>query len=52
MQRTRQEDYVLKAWHEKTCIKQYNKQGVGLRTETSTHDVREFGIKKGLFHLP
>lgn len=52
MQRTRQEDYVLKAWHKKTYIKQYNKQGVGLRTETTTHDVREFGIKKGLFHLP
>ena len=52
MQRTRQEDYVLKAWHKKTYIKQYNKQGLGLRTETSTHDVREFGIKKGLHHLP
>jgi hypothetical protein len=52
MQRTRQEDYVLKAWHKKTYIKQYNKQGVGLRTETSTHDVREFGIKKALHHLP
>jgi hypothetical protein len=50
MQRTRQEDYVLKAWHRKTYIKQYNKQGAGLRTETSTHDVREFGMKKGL-HL-
>lgn len=52
MQRTRQEDYVLKAWHKKTYIKQYNKQGLGLRTETSTHDVREFGIKKALCHLP
>jgi hypothetical protein len=52
MQRTRQEDYVLKAWHKKTYIKQYNKQGIGLRTETSTHDVREFGIKKGLHNLP
>ncbi len=52
MQRTRQEDYCLKAWHKKTYIKQYNKQDVGLRTETSTHDVREFGIKKGLHHLP
>ena len=52
MQRTRQEDYVLKAWHKKTYIKQYNKQGVGLRTETSTHDVREFGIKKAIHHLP
>jgi hypothetical protein len=37
MQRTQQEDYCLKAWHKKTYIKQYNKQGVGLRTETSTH---------------
>lgn len=52
MQRTRQEDYCLKAWHKKTYIKQYNKQDVGLRTETSTHDVREFGMKKGLHHLP
>jgi hypothetical protein len=52
MQRTQQEDYCLKAWHKKTYIKQYNKQGVGLRTETSTHDVREFGIKKKLSNLP
>lgn len=52
MQRTRQEDYVLKAWHKKTYIKQYNKQGTGPRTETTTHDVREFGIKKALHHLP
>lgn len=52
MQRTRQEDYCLKAWHKKTYIKQYNKQGFGLRTETSTHDVREFGLKKNLWNLP
>ena len=52
MQRTRQEDYVLKAWHKRTYIKQYNKQGIGLRTETTTHDVREFGIKKALHQLP
>ena len=32
--------------------KQYNKQYAGLLTETSTHDVREFGMKKGLRHLP
>lgn len=51
MQRTQQEDYCLKAWHKKTYIKQYNKQGSGLRTETSTHDVREFGTKKGLKNL-
>jgi hypothetical protein len=50
--RTRQEDYCLKAWHKKTYIKQYNKQGVGLRTETCTHDVREFGTKKALRNLP
>lgn len=25
MQRTRQEDYVLRAWHKKTNIQQYNK---------------------------
>ena len=49
--RTRQEDYCLKAWHKKTYIKQYNKQGAGLRTETCTHDVREFGTKKGLKNL-
>ena len=52
MQRTRQEDYVLKAWHKKTNIKQYNKQGVGLRTETTSYDVREFGTSKGLHKLP
>ena len=51
MQRTLQEDYCLKAWHKKTYIKQYNKQDAGLRTETSTHDVREFGTKKGLHNL-
>ena len=52
MQRTRQEDYVLKAWHKRTNIKQYNKQGVGLRTETTSYDVREFGCSKGLHKLP
>ncbi len=52
LQRTEQQDYCMKAWHKKTYIKQYNKQDAGLRTETSTHDVREFGIKKGLHHLP
>lgn len=52
MQRTQQQDYCLKAWHKKTYIKQYNKQGVALRTETSSHDVREFGIKKKLSNLP
>jgi hypothetical protein len=51
MYRTTQEDYCLKAWHKKTYIKQYNKQGAGLRTETCTHDVREFGTKKGLRNL-
>jgi hypothetical protein len=52
IQRTRQEDYCMKAWHKKTYIKQYNKQGAALRTETSTHDVREFGCKKALRQLP
>jgi hypothetical protein len=51
MYRTTQEDYCLKAWHKKTYIKQYNKQGAGLRTETCTHDVREFGTKKALHNL-
>ena len=50
--RTTQEDYCLKAWHKKTYIKQYNKQGAGLRTETCTHDVREFGTGKALLNLP
>jgi len=49
--RTTQQDYCLKAWHKKTYLKQYNKQGAGLRTETCTHDVREFGTKKGLHNL-
>jgi hypothetical protein len=49
--RTTQEDYCLKAWHKKTHIKQYNKQGAGLRTETCANDVREFGTKKGLRNL-
>src|SRR5262249_9049961 len=48
LSRTAQEDYCLKAWHKKTYIKQYNKQGAGLRTETCTHDVREFGTGKAL----
>jgi hypothetical protein len=57
VQRTREEDYVLKAWHKKTNIKQYNKQQAavpqaGLRTETTSYDVREFGTKKGLRNLP
>jgi hypothetical protein len=42
----------LKAWHKKTYIRQYNKQGTGLRTETCTHDVREFGTGKALASLP
>ena len=50
--RTTQEDYCLKAWHKKTYIKQYNKQGAGLRTETCTHDVREFGTGKRWHNLP
>jgi hypothetical protein len=50
--RTTQEDYCLKAWHKKTYIKQYNKQGAGLRTETCTHDVREFGTGRALANLP
>jgi hypothetical protein len=55
--RTRQEDYCLKAWHKKTSIKQYNKQGTvsegsALRTETTAHDVREFGTNKALGNLP
>jgi hypothetical protein len=52
LSRTTQEDYCLKAWHKKTYIKQYNKQGAGLRTETCTHDVREFGTGKALVNLP
>lgn len=51
MYRTRQEDYCLKAWHKKTHIKQYNKQGAALRTETCSNDVREFGTKKALRNL-
>jgi hypothetical protein len=51
MYRTWQEDYCLKAWHKKTYIKQYNKQGAGLRTETCAHDVREFGTNKALKNL-
>jgi hypothetical protein len=51
LQRTQQEDYCLKAWHKKTYIKQYNKQGAGLRTETCTHDVREFGTTKPVKNL-
>jgi hypothetical protein len=49
--RVSQEDYCLKAWHKKTYLKQYNKQGLGLRTETCTNDVREFGTKKALANL-
>ncbi|MDQ3988160.1 MAG: hypothetical protein M3291_02990 [Actinomycetota bacterium] len=35
-----------------TKIKQYHKEGRALRTETTINDTRDFGIRKGLTHLP
>ncbi len=35
-----------------TRIKQYHKQGVALRTETTVNDTRDFGIGKRLQNLP
>jgi hypothetical protein len=50
--RTEQEDYCLKAWHKRSYIKQYNKQGAALRTETCSNDAHEFGTNKALANLP
>jgi hypothetical protein len=33
-------------------IKQYHKLGTALRTETTINDTRDFGVAKGLSHLP
>jgi hypothetical protein len=35
-----------------TKIKQYHKEGRALRTETTINDTGDFGIRKGLTHLP
>lgn len=35
-----------------TTIKQYHKEGRALRTETTINDSYDFGIRKGLTHLP
>jgi hypothetical protein len=35
-----------------TKIKQYHKEGRALRTETTINDTVDFGIRKGLTHLP
>jgi hypothetical protein len=33
-------------------IKQYHKLGKALRTETAINETRDFGVAKGLSHLP
>ena len=35
-----------------TKIKQYHKEGRALRTQTTINDTGDFGIRKGLTHLP
>src|SRR5271166_5379742 len=38
--------------YKNTKIKQYHKLGRALRTETTINDTRDFGVAKGLSHLP
>jgi hypothetical protein len=38
--------------YKKTRIKQYHKEGLALRTETTINDTRDFGIGKRLHNLP
>jgi hypothetical protein len=46
---------VIPSWHvdyKKSRIKQYHKEGQALRTETTIHDTRDFGVGKSLENLP
>jgi hypothetical protein len=48
-------DGVIPSLHvdyKSTKIKQYHKEGRALRTETTINNPRDFGINKGLNHLP
>jgi hypothetical protein len=42
----------LHADYKHTTIKQYHKEGRALRTETTINNTEDFGIRKGLTHLP
>lgn len=42
----------LHVYYKHTAIKQYHKEGRALRTETTINDTRDFGIGRGLTHLP
>lgn len=42
----------LHVYYKRTTIKQYHKEGRALRTETTINDTRDFGIGRGLTHLP
>jgi hypothetical protein len=45
-------DPYLYLYYKKTQVKQYLKQGVALRTETTINSPADFGIGKSLTHLP
>ena len=45
-------DPYLYLYYKKTQVKQYLKEGVALRTETTINSPRDFGIGKALTHLP
>jgi|HubBroStandDraft_4_1064222.scaffolds.fasta_scaffold23596_2 hypothetical protein len=42
----------LHAGYKNSKIKQYHKLGKALRTETTINDTKDFGVAKGLSHLP
>jgi hypothetical protein len=42
----------LHVGYKNSKIKQYHKLGKALRTETTINDARDFGVAKGLSHLP
>ena len=42
----------IKSWYKKAYIKQYNKKGVILRTETVINDLKDLGLSKSVVNLP
>ena len=42
----------LYLYYKKTHVKQYHKLGKAIRTETTINDTADFGVGKGLSHLP
>ena len=43
---------VLRSSYQQTILKQYVKDGAGLRTESSTYQLKNLGIKKNIANMP